>query len=77
MNVPVLSTFTYWNCEKLFFSFTTLSFDDYKIVSIIMCCLKILVKLYKDCLYGLVVRAPGYRSRGPGWIPVATRFSEM
>jgi hypothetical protein len=25
---------------------------------------------------GLVVRAPGYRSRGPGSIPGATRFSE-
>jgi hypothetical protein len=26
--------------------------------------------------YGLVVRAPGYRSRGPGSIPGATRFSQ-
>jgi hypothetical protein len=25
---------------------------------------------------GLVVRVPGYRSRGPGSIPGATRFSE-
>jgi hypothetical protein len=25
---------------------------------------------------GLVVRVPGYRSRGPGLIPGATRFSE-
>jgi hypothetical protein len=29
-----------------------------------------------DRLCGLVVRVPGYRSRGPGSIPVATRFSE-
>jgi hypothetical protein len=29
-----------------------------------------------DGLYGLVVRVPGYRSRGPGSIPGATRFSE-
>jgi hypothetical protein len=27
-------------------------------------------------LCGLVVRVPGYRSRGPGYIPGATRFSE-
>jgi hypothetical protein len=29
-----------------------------------------------DRLYGLVVRVPGYRSRGPGSIPGAIRFSE-
>jgi hypothetical protein len=29
-----------------------------------------------DCLCGLVVRVPGYRSRGPGLILSATRFSE-
>jgi hypothetical protein len=29
-----------------------------------------------DCLHGLVIRVPGYRSRGPGSIPGATRFSE-
>jgi hypothetical protein len=29
-----------------------------------------------DRLCGLVVRIPGYRSRGPGLIPSATRFSE-
>jgi hypothetical protein len=28
------------------------------------------------CLCGLVVRVPGYRSRGPGLTPRATRFSE-
>jgi hypothetical protein len=27
-----------------------------------------------DCLCGLVVRVPGYRSRGPGSILSATRF---
>jgi hypothetical protein len=30
----------------------------------------------RDLLCGLVVRVPGYRSRGPGSIPGATRFSE-
>jgi hypothetical protein len=29
-----------------------------------------------DRLCGLVVRVPGYRSRDPGSIPGATRFSE-
>jgi hypothetical protein len=29
-----------------------------------------------DRLYVLVVRVPGYRSRGPGSNPGATRFSE-
>jgi hypothetical protein len=29
-----------------------------------------------DSLCGLVVRVPGYRSRGPCTIPGATRFSE-
>jgi hypothetical protein len=29
-----------------------------------------------DHLYGPVVRVPGYRSRGPGSISGATRFSE-
>jgi hypothetical protein len=28
-----------------------------------------------DSLCGLVLRIPGYRSRGPGSIPGATRFS--
>jgi hypothetical protein len=31
----------------------------------------------RDRLCGLVVRVPGYRSRGPGSIPGATRFSEV
>jgi hypothetical protein len=30
----------------------------------------------QDILYGLVVRVPGYGSRGLGSIPGATRFSE-
>jgi hypothetical protein len=40
------------------------------------------VYLNKELLYkltdlcGLVVRVPGYRSKGPGSIPSATRFSE-
>jgi hypothetical protein len=29
-----------------------------------------------DRLCGLVARVPGYRSKGPGSIPGATRFSE-
>jgi hypothetical protein len=29
-----------------------------------------------DRLFGLVVRVPGYRSRGPGLIPDATTFSD-
>jgi hypothetical protein len=29
-----------------------------------------------DSLRGLVLRVPDYRSRGPGTIPGATRFSE-
>jgi hypothetical protein len=32
--------------------------------------------IFSDLLYGLVVRVPGYRSRGPGSIPGATRLSE-
>jgi hypothetical protein len=31
---------------------------------------------FVDRLCGLVVRVPGYRSRCPGSIPCATRFSE-
>jgi hypothetical protein len=33
-------------------------------------------QIVKDLLWGLVVRVLGYRSRGPGSIPGATRFSE-
>jgi hypothetical protein len=36
----------------------------------------ILYTVYFDRLCGLVVRVPGYRSRGPSSIPGATRFSE-
>jgi hypothetical protein len=32
--------------------------------------------LYDDCVCGLVLKVPGYRSRAPGSIPGATRFSE-
>jgi hypothetical protein len=35
-----------------------------------------LAYLHVDHLCGLVVRVPGYRSRGPGSIPGATRFCE-
>jgi hypothetical protein len=34
------------------------------------------VVVISDRLCGLVIRVPGYRSRGPGSIPGATRFSE-
>jgi hypothetical protein len=34
------------------------------------------VQRITDRLSGQVVRVPGYRSRGPGSIPGATRFSE-
>jgi hypothetical protein len=37
--------------------------------------LKVIFRLV-DRLCGLLVRVPGYRSRGPGSIPGATRFSE-
>jgi hypothetical protein len=55
------------------------------IIIIIIISLKLLVGLCHffrslildtDRLCGLVVRVPGYRSRGPGSIPYATRFSE-
>jgi hypothetical protein len=32
--------------------------------------------IYRGRLFDLEVRVPGYRSRGPGSIPGATRFSE-
>jgi hypothetical protein len=38
-------------------------------------CADVIQKLLKY-VCGLVVRVPGYRSRGPGSIPGATRFSE-
>jgi hypothetical protein len=43
---------------------------------LIMKYLKIFV-CHEDRLCGLVVRVPGYRSRSPGSILGATRFSEM
>jgi hypothetical protein len=39
-------------------------------------CVCVYVYNYIGHLCGLVVRAPGYRSIGPGSIPGATRFSE-
>jgi hypothetical protein len=36
----------------------------------------IIYDLSGDRLCGLVVRGPGYRSRGPGSIPGSTRFPE-
>jgi hypothetical protein len=49
--------------------------------SIILLYLVILITFREACelldrLCGLVLRVPGYRSRGPGSIPGATRFSE-
>jgi hypothetical protein len=38
--------------------------------------LRVLVIASPDRLCRLVVRVPGYRSRGPGSIPVTTRFLE-
>jgi hypothetical protein len=34
------------------------------------------IPMYVDRLCGLVVSVPGYKSRGPGSIPLTTRFSE-
>jgi hypothetical protein len=36
----------------------------------------IIINVIVDRRCGLVVRVPGYRSRGPGSIPGATRFCE-
>jgi hypothetical protein len=38
--------------------------------------LSVVTPVTVDCLCGLVARVPGYRSRGPGSILGATRFSE-
>jgi hypothetical protein len=40
-------------------------------IFIVLCLIR-----HTDSLCGLVMRVPGYRSRGPGSIPGATRFSE-
>jgi hypothetical protein len=49
-------------------------------LSFILSTLKYICFLFCVCvcsrLCGLVVRVPGYRSRGPGSIPGSTRFSE-
>jgi hypothetical protein len=42
-------------------------------ISLIKICMYIMPP---DSLCGLVVRVPGYRSRGPGSIPGATKLSE-
>jgi hypothetical protein len=34
------------------------------------------LKIFIDRLCGLVVRVPGYRSRGPGSVPGTARFTE-
>jgi hypothetical protein len=39
-------------------------------------CVCMCIHTYTDCLCGLIVRVPGYSSRGPGSIPGSTRFSE-
>jgi hypothetical protein len=39
-------------------------------------CIVLLLAIVLVRLCGLVVRVPGYRSRGPGSIPGTTRFSE-
>jgi hypothetical protein len=36
----------------------------------------LLLPIVKDQFYVLVIRVPGYKSRGPVSIPGATRFSE-
>jgi hypothetical protein len=35
------------------------------------------MRLHFDRLCGLMVRVPGYRTRGPGSIPTTTRFSKQ
>jgi hypothetical protein len=61
------------------------SYIKYKNVKLLKFKLKLKLKLNTvpdsatdlyDLLCGLVVRGLGYRSRGPGSIPRATRFSE-
>jgi hypothetical protein len=50
----------------------------FKVVSFLQVCKLIFegISHLSDRLCDLVVRVPGYRSRGPGSIPDATRFSE-
>jgi hypothetical protein len=56
----------------------TVIFHDEKISNRIYIAFEILLidQPYKDRLCGLVVRVPGYKSRGPGSIPRSTTFSE-
>jgi hypothetical protein len=49
---------------------TALVLHPYKTIKTVIICVD------EDCLCGLVVRIPGYRSRGLGSIPGATTFSE-
>jgi hypothetical protein len=44
--------------------------------SSLQCYNKMLPNFMTDRLCGLVVRVPGYRSRGSGSIPGSTKFSE-
>jgi hypothetical protein len=45
-------------------------------VHFISACILYFYKVIADRLCGLVLRVPGYRARGPGSIPGATKFSE-
>jgi hypothetical protein len=49
-----------------------------KFIGLFSLVIKVFWGLVKMCggICGLVVRVPSYRSRGPGSIPGATRFSE-
>jgi hypothetical protein len=49
--------------------FLTLFYDHYNEETAFV------IEMYKEILWGLAVRVPGYRSRGPGSTPGATRFS--
>jgi hypothetical protein len=67
--------------ENRHFLFLALECHKYKDIQVIDHVLKYLAHFYfavqfTDRLCGLVVRVPGYRSRGAGSIPGATRFSE-
>jgi hypothetical protein len=47
-----------------------------RVITLSLLFLLLLLLVVVDRLCGLVVRVPGYRSRGSGSIPGATRFSE-
>jgi hypothetical protein len=44
------------------------------VIIIIIIIVLLLLLLFDDLLYGLVLRVPGYRSRGPGSIPTIPDF---